>query len=260
MKNKKMLKEQRQGCCTNFWGPFRPILGGHSIEEAGTSAFLPTSLVLMWRIVFAVTMTSTFVYYMITDVYNLKFYSSWSHLAISVSFFLTSGASLAALVSGKNTDKRSPSALASFVVIFFQTFATCALFLVVVYWALIYNDPRPVFHQIAQHALNIIFALADMLLCMRMKFKVVYVLFFVCYTFAYIAFAWIRYVALKDWTYAFLDYTKQSVGQTVGYYVGLFAWGLISGALMILVSRLSRCFVTRKREHDEHADTVVSQV
>lgn len=231
-------------CCSNFWGPFRPLLGGHSLAEAATSAFLPTFVIAYIRVAFSVTLLATCIYYTIIERYSFIHYSIWCHLGLGLSFALTSAVSIVFLISPPaHTDSDHPSVFASLAVIFYQIFATAALYLDVVFWALL-SDGSTSFPVLIQHAINFIFVLIDMSLSMRMQFKLIYSVIFIFYTLIYVAFAWIRFSFVADFPYGFLDYRTQSNAKTVVYYVALIAWGIVASLILFVFSRASRlpCF------------------
>lgn len=231
------------GCCagcSRFWGPFRPLLGGHSLAEVATSAFMPTVILCVLRAVFAIVLLTTVIYYLLTGEYEIFFYSIWCHIGLGVAFALICSISIIHLVQpSSNTYRDEPSFLATIAVIAFQIFATAALFLDVVFWALLFNSPVT-FPQLMQHALNFLFVVIEMLLALRMQFKLVYGALFVFYTIIYVGFAWIRFAVIAEFPYGFLDYRQQSNTTTVLYYVVMLLWGIFASILLLLLSRLSR--------------------
>lgn len=247
-------EEPRSSSCASFWGPFRPLFGGHTLREAATSAIFPTILCLIWRFIFAIFLFATLITYTINDEYNFEFYSIWCHLGLSLAFFGTSTASALYLFS-KPSRTNNFSLFASFVIPFFQVFATAALFLDLVFWALLFDfDRTPRLSELTQHALNLVFVLLDIVLSLRMQFGVFYSAVFIIYTIAYLIFAWIRFAITDDWVYKFLNYQKQSAGITVAYYFGIFAWAVVASAIMISLSRLSRLPWVKSREKSRRAD------
>lgn len=235
---------QTPGCCLMFWGPFRPVLGGHTIAEAASSVVFPTILVALWRVAFGIFLVATFAYFMFTEDADLLFYSSWCHLGLGIAFLLTSFVSFLHWLAPQIQSTR-PSLLAFAVIAFFQIFASAALFLDVVYFALIFDFSEPLnFSQATQHLVNLGLVLLDVLLCLRMDFRLIYISFFVAYTAIYLLFAWIQFWVDGFFPYSFLDYRTRDPGIVVGTYLGVFAWAIISALAVFIVSRLNRCFKT----------------
>lgn len=240
--------------CASFWGPFRPWFGGHTLKEVGTSRFFPTWLVLAWRAAFAIYMGTTLIVYLARDTYNFEFYSIWCHLGIAIAFSLSALASLLYLFK-RAPHRDSISFFASFVLLWVQVFATAALFLDVVYWALLFDsDTSPSLAVISQHAINFGFVLLDLFLSLRMQFKLLYGLVFVVYTIAYVVFAWIRFAITDDWVYGFLDYRRQSAAVTVAYYFGILAWAAVATIILILITRIGRCLGSTSRNKRLESD------
>eukprot|EP00177_Eucheuma_denticulatum_P008326 GFKZ01015150.1.p1 GENE.GFKZ01015150.1~~GFKZ01015150.1.p1 ORF type:complete len:276 (-),score=25.00 GFKZ01015150.1:370-1197(-) len=246
------------GCCLMFWGPFRPLLRAHTVAEAATSVIFPTVLVAIWRATFAIFLGATFTYFMIKREADLLFYSSWCHLGLAIAFLFTSLVSFHHWLA-PHTHPHRPSPLAFVVIAFFQVFATAALFLDVVYFALLFDFSEPLdFSQATQHVVNLGLVLFDMLLCLRMDFRLLYILFFVAYTAIYLLFAWIQFWVNGIFPYSFLDHRTRGPGVIAGTYFGILAWSIIAAVLMLLVSRLSRCFnkpsVTVEQEKEPDND------
>lgn len=237
--------------CGDFWGPWRPLVGDHSPVETSTSACFPPLVVVAWRGVFFLFFLASSIFFMVQDNYSLKFFTIWSYLLLSIAVaFLTLSSALHAF----NIDLGPNSVFVCSSVILFQTAATAALFLDIIYWMLLYDNKSPDFTQLAQHALNLCFVILDMSLCLRINFRVFYILFFVSFILLYIIFSWIRFAIVGNWPYDFLDYRNQVAGITVAYYFGLFAWAAIAAALMVMFSRLNRlpCVKSRVQERNEY--------
>lgn len=251
-------EELSQTSCASFWGPFRPLFGGHSLREAATSAYFPTIVIFIWRVVFALFMSTTFLVYTINGQYTFQFYSIWCHLGISIAFIASSLAS-ALYLSSKQPRNRNCSFFAFVVVLLFQVFATAALFLDLVFWALLFDfDTKPDIATLAQHAFNLVFVLLDILLSVRMQFKLIYGVVFILYTISFLVFAWIRFAITDDWMYNFLDYQRQAAGTTVAYYLGIFVWAAVAAIIVILLSRISRCACSKSRRADASVDDEVA--
>lgn len=82
--------------------------------------------------------------------------------------------------------------------------------------------------------------LLDLLLALRIQFKLIYCVCFVLYTLTYVAFMWIRFAVTDNLVYDFTDYRQHSAGVTVAYYLGTLAWGFAAAFIMFLISRLNR--------------------
>lgn len=250
-------EEVSHASCASFWGPYRPFFGGHSLREAATSTFFSTIYVLIWRAAFALVMSLTLIVYIVKGDYTFQFYSIWCHLGISIAFIASSIASAFYLFS-KPPRSNNVSFLAHFAVLSFQVFATAALFLDIVFWAILFDfDTSPNFATQAQHAYNLLFVLLDIVLCARMQFKLIYGAVFIVYTIAFLSFAWIRFAITDDWVYNFLDFRNQSTGTTVAYYFGVFAWAVVASVVMILLSRISRSPCIKAHEKSKRADASI---
>ena len=206
------------------------------MDEVATSAILPTLLVALWRLAFGGVLLGFYLYFIINGPYSMIFFSSWSHLVIAVSFLVLS---LISFLYAFGALPRAP-AIATTAVILHQIACGAALFLDVVYWALIWKGPQVKLHQVAQHAFNVVFIFVDFVLSLRINFKVFYIIFNIAYLASYLIFAWIRYAVADNWPYTFLDFNRNSVGTTVGYYIGLFAWCVVSSLVLIIFSRINR--------------------
>lgn len=238
--------------CASFWGPFRPVFGGHTLEQVATSYAVPALIVSMWRLAFATFLGVTLVSYLVDHTYAMHFYSAWCHLGLALAFAAT-GLCSAVFVIDRRTRAPRMSVAASCATAFFQVFATSALFLDVVYWAILFDyRARPTFAQLAQHAFNLAFVAVDLLLTLRVDFRVPYAAFFVAYTLAYLGFAWIRFAVTEDWVYDFLDYRTKKAGIVVAYYFGILAWALLAAAVLLLISRIGRCVSPRRKTQNEN--------
>lgn len=247
-------RTRSRSCCGTFWGPFRPLLGGHCLSEAATSAIVPTIVVVLYRSTASIFLLSSFLYYLLNEGYSMTQYSSWCHIGLGLAFALTSAVSLIFLLvppkpntrsteDGATSDVKTSSMLAFVAIMLYQVFATSALFLGVVYWVLIFDAKKDSlsFRNTAQHAFNLGFVLLDLFLSLRMQFKLSYMPAFLLYTIAYLVFMWIRFAVTNSFTYQFLDYRgDKSPGLVVGYYLGILVWAIVASVLMISLSRFSR--------------------
>lgn len=225
--------------CASFWGPFRPLVGGHTIAEAGGSSYAPTWLLFLTRSASAAFMLGTLVYYSITGDYSWRFYSVWCHLGVGLAFLLSALLSLLLLARKRTLFVSRPSFRASLTVIVSQVFASAALFLDVVFWALLFEGTAD-FATIVMHAINLALFAVEILLALRMQYKLLYISFFVVFTCAYLGFSWIYFAIRDEFIYDILDVREQSAGVTVATYIGLFLWGIVAGIIVLLVSRLNR--------------------
>ncbi|PXF47763.1 hypothetical protein BWQ96_02445 [Gracilariopsis chorda] len=222
-----------------FWGPFRPLFGGHTLFEAATSCFLPTFVVFVWRFVFSCFLLTTLVYFAVTGVYQFQFYSVWVHIGLAISFFALSMCSFVFLLQKEHRPESSRLAFAS--ILLYQIFATATLFLDVVFWALLHEyDEAPSFAVVVQHAANLAMVVVDLLLALRIQFKLIYCVCFVLFTLTYLAFMWIRFAVTDSFVYDFTDYRQHAAAITVAYYIGTVAWAFAAAFVMFLISRLSR--------------------
>lgn len=244
------IRRQEQSCCNSFWGPFRPFFGGHPLSEAATSSYLPTPIVLIYRATFTVFLMSTLLYYLIIGTYSIVYFTIWSHVGLSISFALLTAISLTYILTPpsslqyQQTTSTSTRHKLSFIsILLFQVFASAALFLDVVYWSLLYdaNDGEPLeLSELTSHAINLIFVLLEIILSMRMNFKLFYILMLVVYVAIYLGFMWIRYAITNDFSYDIYDPRGKHISAVVLYYVGSFLWTIIAGFIMFVVSRLNR--------------------
>lgn len=240
---------RRASCCGSFWGPFRPRFGGHTLAEAGSSAILPTFVLLVTRLSSAVFMLATFIYFTVRGTYGMEFFSSWSHLGLSLSLALSTALSLSYMMTARTSGSGEIkfSRLAFFGVLMFQIFSSAALFLDPVYWILVFEGGTPKFHQLAQHAVNLGLVVLDIVLSMHMDFRLMYVWIFVGYAVIYLGFAWVYFAITDEFTYTFLDHRNKAAGLVVAYYLGVVAWGVVAALIILVLSRISRlpCAVRR---------------
>jgi apolipoprotein N-acyltransferase len=107
--------------------------------------------------------------------------------------------------------------------------------------------------------INAVILLVDVLLS-RFQFLWRHILWFVSFTAIYLGVTWLRFRVdrLSGFPYGFLDYRHtetgdgfakgdpKSVGVVVITHFGTAAWGVVAGALVVVVSRLKRCYACRK--------------
>lgn len=232
-------------CCYRFWGPFHPILGGHTIEEISTSLYLPTPIVLIYRLTFTIFLITNILYFTITGKYQLINFTVWGLIGLSLSFSLLSACTLTYLLtpaSKKYEQHYTPSKIAFLSIITFQIFASSTLFIDVFYWLLLYNPQvnKLDLSNITAHATNFAFVLLEMILSCNMNLKVVYVFFLPCFLIVYLAFMWIRYAVTKDFPYNVFELEGKSVGEIVLYYVGTLVWSFVASFMILLLSKFNR--------------------
>lgn len=234
-------RTQRSGCGF-FWGPFRPLFGGHSLFEAATSAIFPTVFVVIYRTIFTIYLLSTYIYFQIEDSGAMIQFTNWSHLGLSISFAILTAVSLNFLFSPSSQQSTQPSRIAFIAILIFQLFASAALFLDVIYWALLYDSETTSadFSNLTRHAFNLVCVLLDIFLSLRMNFKLMYGLIFLLYVVIYLVFLWVRFAITDEFVYSIYDYRDKSAGTTVLYYFGTVLWCLVAGLITILLSRFNR--------------------
>lgn len=126
-----------------------------------------------------------------------------------------------------------------------QVVATNALFLDVVYWALLYDSFT--FSGLVVHALNAAAVLADVALSayhLRWAYLVPAAAAALLWVFG---FAWPYYAASGSWVYGFLDFRDHSAGYMVAIYLGMTAWHFVAGALVVGLCRLRDWAAYRRR-------------
>lgn len=231
------------GCCGRFWGPFRPLIGGHTLSEAATSSIFPQIIVLLYRMTFTIFLGATFVYYYLRGHLDMIFFTNWSHLGLSITFAFLTALSLLYLCVQRDTRSLSRSSiLASIGIMSLQIFGSTALFLDVVYWGLLYdaNEDQLDLRNLTGHAFNLVCVLLELMLSLRVNFKVFYILFALLYVVAYLAFMWIRYAVVGEFVYGIYDFRGKTAARVAIYYSGSLAWALVSGFALLLLSRLNR--------------------
>ncbi|CAN8064154.1 unnamed protein product [Agarophyton chilense] len=224
-----------------FWGPFRPVFGGHTLFEAATSCFLPTFVVFLWRFLFACFLVTILVTYAVMgiNVYRFESFGVWVHIGLALSFFLLSMCSFLFLVQKEHPPLSSP--LACLSVVLHQMFATSVVFFAAAYWAFLRDYSKHIhMAELVQNAANVAMVLIDLLLALRIQFKLVYCLCFVSFAVTYLIFVWVRFAIINDFVYDFLDYRTHAKGITVAHYLGGLAWAILASFGVFLISRLSR--------------------
>lgn len=167
-------QEETRGCCNTFWGPFHPVFGGHSLKEAGSSAFVSLTFVLVWRTAFALFFSATFIAFVVTSNYNLLAYETWMHAVLSISVISSAVSTFRYKKVGRN-NSAAHSKLAFFTVFLTQIVTTAFLFIGIVFfveWSVINIK----FANISQGIVSFTFVLLDLFLTLRMDFKLIYAL------------------------------------------------------------------------------------
>lgn len=170
--------ETEQGCCCRFWGPFRPVFGGHSLEEAGSSAFIPNIALFIFRALVSIFLVVTLITLAARSQVPLLAFESWIQAGLIVSFILSA---ISTLKYGKIARQiaQERSALAFATVFVFQIFATASLFngimqvwLIAFLWKTTHLRFGIAFLWIVASAIVLI----DLFLTLRMEFKLMYAL------------------------------------------------------------------------------------
>jgi len=132
-------------------------------------------------------------------------------------------------------------------VLAFQVAASNALFLDVVYWALLFDTFS--FATLVVHLLNALVVGVDVALVSSMHLRWAYLLPSAAVALLWVfGFAWPWYAGTEEWVYEFLDYRVHTTAYTVGVYVGMTAWHLAAGALVVGLCRLREWAVFRRRQ------------
>lgn len=87
-------------------------------------------------------------------------------------------------------------------------------------------------------------ALDLILSCIVLNFS--YLVFYVGYLLVYLAFIWIRFAAVQDMPYDFLDIrddngATRGAGRVVGVYFGVLAFSICLGAIVVGLTKLKTC-------------------
>lgn len=224
--------------CAAFWGPTRPFFGGHSTHEASASYYVPTTVLLVTRVLTVIWHIAMVVYFVLDKRFMLTFLTNWSFLASLISFTALAVASFLTVTK----KKRLSNKVAQVALPLHMIGAGSALYITPVYYALLGRPPF-VYANVAQHGGPLLFVLMEFALGASMRFRIQEAFILVLYLLVYLVFLWIRYAVLRNrsdfsWPYEFLEFTTQSNGATVGYYVGLTLWGFVAGVLLLLCTRL----------------------
>lgn len=238
--NEKVRKER--GCCYTFWGPFWPLLGGDTLEEAGGSVCFSTFIVFLWRAAMAASTTSTFVVYIIRGEYGWRFISSWNHIGLGAAFCAMTAASLFLIIKEKTGIAFRGYFFSSLAVFLFQIFGTAAVWWDIMYWTLIFEyDRAPLFSEILQHVINSALVLFDIVFSFRMQFKVSYLVIGVLYMAGYLRYTSWHHTETGFWLYGFQDKSVKPIRTIALYYTILISTNIMIGIVMFMFSRISRC-------------------
>lgn len=216
--------------------------GGHTATEIGTSWLLPPLVLLVWRVGLAAWVLGTLSWLAASDRLDMVFFTNVNYSVLSAALFWLACATAFAVLVAKRPDQH---VLWTITVLGVQVVASNALFLDVVYWALLYDTFT--FAGLVVHAINAVAVLADVALS-SYHLRWVYLIPSAAAALLWVfGFAWPYYAASGSWVYNFLDYRNHSAGYMVGIYFGMTAWHFVSGALVVGLCRLRDWAVYRRR-------------
>lgn len=249
-----------------------PCFGGHSVEEAGSSLWLPVTVLLLFRLAVAAMLIGHAVFYLLTGAFSFRLYATWAYLGLSVTFLAAVTCSLLDLlrdedeedvpVSDEEEGGRPADVLlgqeprdtgfayfvAQVTVPLYQIFVTVTLFGAIVFWAAILPEQSAdVDYPLL--ALNTIapgVVVVDLLLSLSMHFRLAYIPLVVLFNAAYAA-ALFAFYKLEDiYVYNFLN-PSQPKGEFVAKAVGLAVASVIAPLFMYALS-IFRDLIVRRRE------------
>lgn len=216
--------------------------GGHTDTEIGTSWLLPPLVLLVWRVGLAVWVVSTLSWLAASDRLDMVFFTNVNYSVLSGALFWLACATVFAVLVAKRPHRH---VLWTITVLGVQVVATNALFLDVVYWALLHDTFT--FSGLVVHAINAVAVLADVALS-SYHLRWVYLIPSAAAALLWVfGFAWPYFAASGDWVYDFLDYRMHSAGYMVGIYLGITAWHLVAGTMVVGLCRLRDWAAYRRR-------------
>lgn len=230
-------QQVKQNKFLSFCGPFRPLFGGHTDVEASTSVCLPTLVVLIMRVIFGLALLTEFLFYSVAGHYLAVFFSIWAHVLLIVSFMATAMTTLTFMMVKGPGERAHKSILASIVVPLHQTAVSCQLLSTIIIASMNFLGnfgPDAIF----QHIATLIFILIDMLLTLRMQFRIIYIIFTEIFALIYIIYISIRYRVNGDFVFPVLN--ESSSGKIFGLFIAALLIAFVAGLIMIAISRLSR--------------------
>ncbi|KAK1861314.1 hypothetical protein I4F81_003898 [Pyropia yezoensis] len=220
--------------------------GGHTATEIGTSWLLRPLVLLAWRVGLAAWVVGTLSWLAASDRLDMVFFTNVNYSVLSGALFWLACATTFSVLVAKRPHRH---VLWTITVLGVQVVATNALFLDVVYWALLYDTLT--FAGLVVHAINAVAVLADVALS-SYHLRWVYLIPSAAAALLWVfGFAWPYYAASGTWVYNFLDYRTHSAGYMVGIYLGMTAWHLVAGALVVGLCRLRDWAVSRRRRRQE---------
>lgn len=236
-----------RGCCVSFWGSFRPFIGGHTAIECGSSLYLPTSILLLYRVAAFLFLFAVDLYLVVRGIYRPQYYTILGSAIITFSFLIL--AICSALLIRKRTSLLEKTA--NVVVPFHFIAGASALYLTPVYYTILEAIYFNWWNAIL-HGGTLALFVGDFALGAAMAPKLSYVLLFVVFNLAYLAFVWIRYFVGRsspdfEHLYPFFDHSTQSSGEIAVLYMALVVGTFITGLLTFLISRITFCCGARNR-------------
>lgn len=130
---------------------------------------------------------------------------------------------------------------ARWAVFFFQIFATAALLIDVIFWAVLFDAKEGVtFGMITTHSVNLVIVLIDMFVGLNMQFRLWNCLAAFCYFLTYYAFMWVRFAITKNWVYQIFDYNKNEAGKVALYHGLMLVGAIVAPFIMFFLNRLNR--------------------
>jgi len=250
--------------------------GGHTAAEVGTSWLLPPLPLLAWRAALAAWVVGTLAWLAAADELDMVYFTNVNYTLLCGVLVATAAVTAYAVLvvrppphpsrrgGGGAAAAAAPPAVAAeaggggakradgagpvwtATVLAFQVAASNALFLDVVYWALLFDTLS--FSTTVVHLLNALVVGVDIALVSSMHLRWAYLLPSAAVALLWVfGFAWPWYAATGEWVYGFLDFREHSTAYTVGIYVGMTAWHLVAGALVVGLCRLREWAVYRRR-------------
>lgn len=253
-----------------------PCFGGHSVEEAGASLWLPTTVLLLFRLAVAAMLIGHTVFFSLTGAFSFRLYATWAYVGLSVAFLGAVTCSLLDLLrdgdeeeapvpdveeGGRPADQLlrlepRDSGFAYFVaqvtVPLYQVFVTATLFGAIVFWAAILPEQSANvdYPLLALNAVAPGVAAIDLLLSLSMHFRLVYIPLVVLFNAAYAAALFAFYKMEDIYVYNFLN-PSQPKGEFIAKAVGL-AVASVGAPLFLYALSLVRDLLLRRRARKNH--------
>ncbi|GAB0494343.1 hypothetical protein MMPV_005635 [Pyropia vietnamensis] len=213
-----------------------------SAEATGRPWRRVRNVLLVWRVGLAAWVVGTLSWLAASDRLDMVFFTSVNYSALSGVLFWLACATVFAVLVAKRPHRH---VLWTITVVGVQVVATNALFLDVVYWALLYDTFT--FSGLVVHAINAVAVLIDVALSsyhLRWAYLIPSAAVALLWVFG---FAWPYFAASGNWVYDFLDYRNRSAGYMVGIYLGMTAWHLVAGSMVVGLCRLRDWAAYRRR-------------